>query len=443
MSTDWLLTLLLVLSATLALNGCSGLASPTPSTVDPALKDAAALVDTGSYTAAEAVLRQALDAAPDDPSPALELSDLYLAWGRPDAGVAALDTAVARGAGGAQVASRRLQLLSASRDWKQVLADANVQLDADSTALDALVALTDAQLHLGLCEDARLTAGQASAARPSDTTLANTHAFLSGDYARLLVLEPELVGDLMPCDCACDRQLGLRLIREGRWALAACLLRRAAAGSPEDAEIHAWLGEAHARLGLDAEADRALRRAVELDPKLPQAWLLLGKHMLATGTLEEARIALLKAQALDPTNPAPCLAIAELKAQMGLYDEIDRWTSAALERAPSDAEIAKAVARVYLSRRLADARVAATALGIAAQLDPHDGEAVMLLGASHLLRGEVDSALGALDDAVTLAPDLAEAHFWRARALDAAGRTRDALDARVTAADLGYLPATD
>jgi tetratricopeptide (TPR) repeat protein len=425
------------------LGSCRERPVPTLSATDSALQKAGALAAARSYTAAEDILRQALEADPGDHRTALGLADLYDVWKRPDAGLAALGTAMEQGAAVAQTAPLRLRFLAMAGDWAQVLTTADAQLAADPTDLEALTALTQAQLHLGACDEALVTARQATAARPADAALATTYAILSVDTARLAGLDPPLVEGILPCGQDCDRTIGLRLVRRGCWELAACLLARAATSSPEDAEIHAWLGEGYARLGLQAEAERALNRAVELDPELPQAWLLLGKHMLAAGSLDQARVALLKAHALDPENPAPCLAVAELKAQMSRYDEIERWANAALERAPTDAEIAKAVARVYLSRRLADASAAVTAVELSVRLSPDDGEAKMLLGASHLLRGNVEEALNALDDAVTLAPDLAEAHFWRARALEAVGRPRDADAARITAADLGYPAPVD
>ncbi len=71
-------------------------------------------------------------------------------------------------------------------------------------------------------------------------------------------------------------------------------------------------------------------------------------------------------------------------------------------------DIAKAVARIYLSRRLADNNVAVSTVDLATRLEPDDGEAAMLLGASQLLRGDVDAALAALDDAVTVIRTLAK-----------------------------------
>lgn len=431
---------LAILSGLLGGSGCSQSVTQisTVESMDRALAQARAQVAEGAFTAAEAALSSILSSFPADPLPALELADLYAHWGRPNDGLEALSIAVSRSAPWAEVAPRRLRLLTDAGRWQDLASEAEAQLASDPTTLEALAALTQAQLHLGACQEARLTARQASRARPSDVDLASTDALLSGDYARLVATAPTLMEGVPPCGDHCDRAVGLQLVRDGRWELAACILAQAAVKSPADSEIQIWLGEAYARLGLSRDSERAFQRAIELDDVRPEAWLLLGKLLLRDGRLDEAREALLRAQALDSENPAPCLAIAELKAQMGLYEEVDRWTQAALERAPADVDIAKAVARIYLSRRLADNSIAVSAVDLATRLEPDDGEAAMLLGASHLLRGDVDAALAALDDAVTVSPDLGEAHFWRARALNASGRLKEAATARTRAADLGW-----
>lgn len=429
-----------ILSGMLGWSGCSGSVTQMPSveTRDRALAWARAHVVEGAYTAAEAAFTGILDSYPTDPLPALALADLYEDWGRPNDGLEALNIAVSRSAPWIEVAPRRLRLLADASQWQDLVSEAEAQLSSDATSLEALAALTRAHLHLGACQEARLTARQASRARPSDVDLASADALLSGDYARLVTTAPTLLEGVLPCGDRCDRAVGLQMVRDGRWEYAACILAQAAVKSPADSEIQTWLGEAYARLGMSEAAERAFRRAIELNDARPEAWLLLGKLLLREGRLDEARETLLKAQALDSGNPAPCLAVAELKAQMGLYEEVDRWTQAALERAPADADIAKAAARIYLSRRLADNGIAISAVDLAVRLEPDDGEAAMLLGASHLLRGEVDAALAVLDDAVTLNPDLGEAHFWRARALDASGRLEEAATARTRAADLGW-----
>ena len=311
-------------------------------------------------------------------------------------------------------------------------------VEADPANGDALAALTRAALELGACNEAQEASERAVTAHPTDARAIEAAALLDADYARLADVAPDLGAALGTCSEGCDLAVSMRLVREGRWDYAVCLLQRAAVADPQDAEVQAWLGESYSRLGRPNDAYVHLRAAVELAPDLPQAWLLLGKLTLVTGNLDDARVALLNAQKLDPANPAACLAVAELQAQAGKYGEVDRWTQAALDRAPEDAEVWKAVARFYLSRDLAGNAVAREATAIAVDLAPGDAEAHLLSGWLQLLQGRPAEALEALDRAVALDPTLAEAYYRQAQALTATGDPARAEQALTRAADLGY-----
>jgi Flp pilus assembly protein TadD len=198
------------------------------------------------------------------------------------------------------------------------------------------------------------------------------------------------------------------------------------------------MGEALIRLGLPREGETHLRLAIDLMPDSALPWLLLGQHYLVRGSWESARVALLNAQRLDPMNPAPCLAVAELKAAMGKYDEVDTWVDAARSRAPRDPDVAKAAARFYLSRWLGDGSTGLQAAQDAVQLAPSDAEAHMLAGWALLGLKRVDAAHQALAQAIALDPAYAEAHYWQAVAFDQSGAGAKAAAARTRAADLGY-----
>jgi tetratricopeptide (TPR) repeat protein len=255
------------------------------------------------------------------------------------------------------------------------------------------------------------------------------------------VLAPQVAAGLASCADHCDLYVGLGLVRNGEWALAACVLERAVAGLPGGsavaAEAHAWLGQSLRQLGLNGDAEVHLLAAIDAAPDLPLAWLFLGDLRLASGDLGGAREALLQAQALDPLNPAPCLAIAELKADQGKYDEVHTWIAAAVDRAPTDEAVLKTAARFYLSRNLAPASAIELARA-AADAAPGDAEAYMLVGWSHLVQGDAAAALEALNRAVTLSPDLEEAHYLRGRALELSGLPSAARAALRRATDLGY-----
>ena len=429
-------------------------ATPTPvATPDPvvvSLDQASVHVSLGEYSAAEVIYQDAL-AANEDVDLALALVDLYVTWEQPEEGLQAIELAQNLGAPPEATLPQQLELAAMAADWNLVLETAGARLAAAPGDPRALTALLQAQLQLGACDQAADAARRLARAAATTDSTTETLYLLEGDYVALQGEAPLLMAGLEACGDACDLQMGLRLVRAERWSEAACLLERALAGADVAAasstasetpvslgEAYAWLGEAKSRTGHPLAAEEHLRTAVELAPASPLAWLLLGKQRLARGDLETARVALLNAQRLDSSNPAPCLAIAELKAQSGAYREVDRWIDAALERAPRDADVWKAAARFYLSRDLASQGDPA---GIAAQaviLAPGDAEAHLLQGWSALVGGDPGAALEALDHALTLDPDLAEAHYLRGLALGAAGRSTDADAALIRAADLGW-----
>ena len=442
---------------------CGPAPAPTPAVATP--DPAAALMAAGAYSAAEEAYREAMLAAPESPEPALALADLYLAWSRPEWGLTVLAEATERGAQPDEVDRRQLALLSAVGRWEEARVLAEALLAANPASLDGLASLPEIHLQQHDCAGAVAAAGQhldayqAAASPPPAATLPDSvaeslriWAVLSrgGDEEQLDALarqhlDPELAAALQLQTPERDLVVGLRLIRAGRWALAACVLTRAVEAeqakpmSPDHAgQAHTWLGEALSRVGRTSEGERHLRLAIELDPESALAWLLLGQHYMSRDALERARPALLNAQRLDPMNPIPCLAVADLKAAMGRYDEVNTWVNAARVRAPGDPGIAKAAARFYLSRWLGNGSEAMDAAQTAVRLDPHDAEAHMLVGWALLNEERFAAAHEALAEAIALDPALAEAYHWQAVAFDRTGAGAEATAARVRAADLGY-----
>ena len=346
----------------------------------------------------------------------------------------------------------RLELLALAGDWSQVIVEAAERLRAHPNDSTALKLLTEAYLQDYQCVAATTMAQRWHEAAPDDRDAALTWSLLASDTLLLCETDARLretefctqSGDGTDSDMA----LAAALIRKGNWPLAACVLTHAVSmgtSSTVTTEMHTWLGEALTRMGRPIEAHEHLIAATTLAPEAPLGWLLLGTHYLSQQEAGAAREALLRASSLDPRNPAPYLALAEATAQAGRYDEVDVWIAAALDNAPTDADIAKAAARFYLERHLIHAEYPFRAIESAIQLAPDDGEAQMLLGEFRLMTGDDAGALVALDKAVGLAPTLeqvtlGQAHYLRGLALQAAGRPDDAQNAFILAADLGYWP---
>jgi Flp pilus assembly protein TadD len=373
----------------------------------------------GERTAAAAAYQQALALLPDDPYPALRLAALYAGWGHGTEGLRALTEATRRGAAAAQLTPLRLTLLAQAGQWEPLAREATLRLAEAPTDAQALALLTQAQTQQGDCAIAAETAGRWQAAAPDDPAA------------------QQAVAALQPCATpGCHLRYGQQCLAEGQWALAVCSLEQAVAATPTSAEAHAWLGEALSRAGRPTEARRALEQATTLAPEAPVGWLLLGLHALRQNDVVTAQEALHRAQQLDPGNPAPCLGLMEVAALNANYTAVDSWTEAALLRGPEDAEVWKAVARFYVARGLQRNEFPGRAAEQAIRLAPSDAAAWILLGRSRLLAGDAGQALLALDQAVALAPTLAEAHAWRGEALAQLGRPAEAAQAQTRAADL-------
>lgn len=388
----------------------------------------------GEYTAAEMAYRQALRTNPHDALPALKLTQLYAAWERPEEGLLALDEAILRGNEDRNVLRWRIILLGAAENWGQVQAEAQAFLQTQGDDADVLEALTQAYLQVRQCARAAGVAERWYAVAPEAAR--DTWGALTGAMDALCQANSR--NCIANCTQNCDLQWGYHLLRENTWPQAACVLERALAANPNAAEGEAWLGEALSRMGYPQEALLHFERATSLNSDAPQGWLLLGMHLLRQEDAPAAREALLRAHELDPGNPATCLAIAEVKALNGQYDETQTWIEAALERAGSDGDIWKSAARFYLERSLSQDGLPLRAAEGAVQWMPQDAEAQMLLGWVYLTQGDAAGALPALDKAIQLAPEIAQTHYLRGLALQFTGETEAAQSAFTRAADRGY-----
>jgi len=406
-------------------------------------QQAEAHIAAGEYTAAEALYQSARQAYPDDPLPAYRMAQLYQQWGRPEAGLRALETAIRNGMPAEESQELRLRLLAQTGAWDQVVAEAET-MPPDANTLDLL---THAHLQRYECDAAHQSAARWHELTSEEQEKQATRILgvLADDPTRICKVDEALCITIIACTedadvGACDAAIGHALLRAGDWGLAACVLTRAVEAHPASAEVHAWLGESLNRLGETTAAREHLERAVELAPESAQPWLLLGMYDFQQGNLDVAKSELLRAQRLDPKNPAPCLTLAELKAQQGKYDEVNLWVEAALTRAPTDADLWKAAARLYLQRSLRQPPYPLAAAEGAVTLAPDDAEAHLLLGWARFERDELAAALDELHTAVELAPDLGHAYYVRGQVREALGNTEAAQADFTRAANLGYFP---
>jgi len=403
------------------------------------VRQAEAHFAAAEFTAADAAFQAAEAQLTPDAYSRQRRAALYLRWNRPAEGLALLESLPDADP------LLRLELLAAAGDWATLETVARQYLELAPGASQAHAHLTRALLQQRRCAEAEVAA-DAWAGRAPGTETALTAATLHFIHQReaadagLCTLDEEMCRIVRACPASglCTRQLGEALLRRQQPALAACSLSRAVADAPQDARAQAWLGAALEQLGDTTAALSRYQQATELAPDDPLGWLLLGMARLKLQETETAREALLRAQALDPANPAPCLAVAAALAAEGAYGGVPTWTAAALERAPADVSLWKAVARFYLARNLTLEGEPLHAAEGAVQLAPQDAEAWTLLGWAHFNAGDYTAAREALETALQYDAQSAEAYHFLGATLRALNHHAEADAAFTRAADLGY-----
>ncbi len=143
------------------------------------------------------------------------------------------------------------------------------------------------------------------------------------DFRELLAAEPDHAATL--------NRLGAVLIKQARMAEAIDLLRRGQARHPENSNLLANLASAYeARNDLDAAAEAA-RQAHALSPDAPGPRILLSRLDHRRGRLAEARSGLEAALDLHPGDEQRCDALFELGQVLDKLGKADAAYSAFLE----------------------------------------------------------------------------------------------------------------
>lgn len=190
--------------------------------------------------------------------------------------------------------------------------------------------------------------------------------------------------------------------RAGDAAGAAEAWRQATAAKPDFAEAHANLGAALTRLGQAQEAEAALRQAVRLNPGLALAQLRLGDLLLAARRLQEAEAALRAAAKADAR-----LAEAQNSLGLALRAQGRLGDAAAAFRAALAARPDLPEALINLSLLLAwmeDAQGARETAARAVALRPEDDRAHIAAAVAAAAGGDVAAAHAASRQAVRLRP---------------------------------------
>lgn len=212
-------------------------------------------------------------------------------------------------------------------------------------------------------------------------------------------------------------------------------LRRALGIDPEMILAEAYLGYATLRTGDAESAHDILLAAKAKDAKIPLIHYFLALVYRAQGSLEASKESLEQAIALDPENAAFWTESGLLAWETKDYEGAREAYRKATELEPDQVGFHLLRAEFHLSTLLwrQDGLEAARR---AVALAPQNPQAQELLGWAYYLRGDLEQALGPLEQAIRLDPNQASAFYRLGVALARLGRVEEAHYAYQRAVDL-------
>ncbi|HYG09477.1 MAG TPA: tetratricopeptide repeat protein, partial [Pyrinomonadaceae bacterium] len=330
----------------------------------------------------------------------------------------------------------------------------------DLSVARALVAIAlrlgDAAAAKGYYRDYQSLAAATSAAAPSGTDGASSHAalgaaLLSAGLAGEAVVELTAAHALAPTDTDVIVRLASAHLAQGDVPAAGRTLEAAVARGLDTAPIYAALAEVYVKSDHIENAIPAMRLAIERDPKnetyrfrygmlltdtkapaaavirLQEAlqefpgssrlWFALGVAQTALDKPEEAAKSFERARELDPKF-APALAYLGMTYDhQGRYADAVRLYEQALKLDDRLAAAHYLAAEATLKQPSANTASAEAHLARAVSLDPSFAPARLSLAKLYLAADRMDEAIVHLQSAVATDPNLAEAHYHLGRAL--------------------------
>ncbi len=200
---------------------------------------------------------------------------------------------------------------------------------------------------------------------------------------------------------------GLGLVNE--WSLAQEAFRQAVEADEENAEAWAWLGEAEQQLGRDGRAE--MDQALEIGSRNPIVRSLNGLYWMRQGDGERALAEYRLAARYDPENPAWQISIGDAQALSGDLQAALESYYQATEIAPTDAVVWLALAAFSAQYNMQVEEVGLAAAQTAVELAGEDPLTLDMLGWTLTLLERYDEAQDVLEQALSLDPELAQAHL--------------------------------
>jgi tetratricopeptide (TPR) repeat protein len=189
-------------------------------------------------------------------------------------------------------------------------------------------------------------------------------------------------------------------------------------------QLHFNLGVLHGRLNRFDDALCELSRATELSPDSVETRVALGLTYELGGSPEKAAAQYEDAIRLDAFNPRLYHHAARAHVASKQYPEAAANFEASLDLAPQDFEAIMGLVRVRIAQKHYDE----AQRFLAHKLKEFDQtpELYVALGLLYREVEQLEEAMRAFEQALTLREDYAQAHFYLAAQLDRLGRKQDA-----------------
>jgi tetratricopeptide (TPR) repeat protein len=198
------------------------------------------------------------------------------------------------------------------------------------------------------------------------------------------------------------------------------LVSSAIASDPDNATLHALMGEALQRSGRHEEALRAAARVLALDPENVYAHWLRAEVFWWTHRYEEREASFRAALAIDPLDVQCLTGLAGVLADRGREEEAYALSQQAIDAYPDDAWVWQC--RSYVADRFGDWEESERCARKALELEPQHPILHSNLGSSLAGQNRAGEAIECFERALELDPNLDVALVSLARTLKSIGR---------------------
>jgi len=213
---------------------------------------------------------------------------------------------------------------------------------------------------------------------------------------------------LSPNDAEVHLNLGNILNDLGRLNEAEASLRRALQIKPDYAAAHSNLGSTLQDMGRLAEAETSFRRALQVNSNLAEAHYNLGNTLKEMGRLDEAEASYRRALQIKPNYVGVHNNLGVILKDMGRLDEAETSCRRALQINPNYVDAHSNLGNILKDMGLLDAAEASYRRAL--EIKPDYAEVHNNLGITLNNLGRIDEAIKSYLRAMEIKPDFAEAH---------------------------------